>query len=50
MCSRKEVILKSFSKFLNEEKSAYKLLEEWIKSLRDLGMCLNNQNVILISF
>lgn len=47
MCSRKEVILKSFSKFLNEEKAAFKILEEWIKNLRDLGMILNNQNVPL---
>ncbi len=47
MCSRKEIILKTFSKLLNEEKTALKLLEEWIKNLRDLGMSLNSQNVLL---
>ena len=47
MCGRSGYILKVFSEYLSENKQMYRVIEEWIKSLRDLGYHLNSQNITI---
>lgn len=45
MSARNQFVLKVFSQFLNDNRIVYKMIEDWLKSLKDLAYNLNNQSV-----